>query len=85
MILASDGRHVTLGRHRRPTEAELVRAAEALETERLAGWFVRMRGTYYGEGEPTLDRLRLLTGRRGDWSRAVSLFRSLRSQANTQS
>ena len=36
-------------------------------------------------GEPELDRLRLFTGRCGDWERAVYSFRHIHVQANTLS
>lgn len=85
LVLTSDGRHVTVGRHRVSDKADLVRAAEALEAAGLAGWFVRMSGPYYGGREPELARLRLLTKCCGDWERVVRSFRYLRVQANTSS
>lgn len=74
VVLAQDGSHATLGRHRQPDEADLVRASEGLERLGLAGWFVLLEGDYWGGDPPVLRMLRPLTGREGDWNAAVAAF-----------
>ena len=47
IVLCTDGRHVTLGRHTDPTEDEIVAAERSLSAAGLAGWLAVMAGDYY--------------------------------------
>ena len=47
IIIADDGRHVTIGRLIDPTEEEIAAAAEALSRQGLGGWLAVMEGDYY--------------------------------------
>jgi hypothetical protein len=81
LVLAADGRHVTLGRHRAPDEAELVRAAEELDRQGVVAWFARMTGGYYERAVPRVERIRQLTGGEADWEAAVAAFERKRRAA----
>ncbi|MEN3174931.1 hypothetical protein ABDK75_02765 [Gluconobacter sp. OJA] len=47
LIIAEDGRHVSLGRHTSPTEDELNVVEKGLLSQGLGGWLVRTMGNYY--------------------------------------
>lgn len=81
LVLAADGRHVTLGRHRAPDEGELVRAAEELDRQGVVAWLVHMTGGYYEQAIPQIERIRQLTGSEADWDAAVAAFERKRRAA----
>ena len=79
MLLAEDGRHVWLGRHSDPTDAEVDEAGRALDGQGLAGWLVVMRGDYWAVArEPEVMVVRRVTQREGDGTRAAEMWRWLR-------
>jgi hypothetical protein len=82
IVLTGDGSHSTLGRYREPDEADLVRAAEALERTGQPAWVAFLEGRYHGKSEPKVRELRRLTGREGDLSSAVKAFLDKRQTAN---
>ena len=47
IVLCTDGRHMSLGRHTDPTEEEIVAAERSLSLAGLAGWLAVMTGDYY--------------------------------------
>lgn len=47
IVLASDGRHSTIGRDTAPDDAALAAAGAALANLGLAGWLVRLEGDYW--------------------------------------
>jgi len=47
IILAQDGRHVTMGRAAPPSDAEIAAAAAALAAQGLAGWLAMLDGNYW--------------------------------------
>jgi hypothetical protein len=55
LIIAEDGRHVTLGRAYAPTPEEIEKCSEGLAKQGLAGWYTIMRGDYWGRREPALE------------------------------
>lgn len=76
IILGDDGRHVTLGRHSAPDEAEIAQAVAALERQGMGGWLATMSGTLYQRRCPTLTMLRSLGQPRQSWGDAVAAFRA---------
>jgi hypothetical protein len=76
IVLAEDGRFVTLGRHSTPTEAEVAQAGEGLARHGFAGWLATMSGTFYARRCPTLTMLRPIAGSPDErlWQQAVGAF-----------
>lgn len=75
LVLASDGRHVTLGRHRDPEPEEIARAEAGLTANGLAGWLVLMKGGYYdSRNTPELMMVRTLGVPQASWETAVAGF-----------
>ena len=60
IIMADDGRHVTVGRASQPTEEEIVSAEATLADMGMGGWLCRMSGAYHDRSDVTLTRLRAL-------------------------
>ena len=56
IILAQDGRHVTMGRAAPPSEAEVAAAAAALAAQGLAGWLATLDGNYWSHRRVALAR-----------------------------
>ncbi len=83
IILAADGRHVTLGRNAAPTEEEEARAASALTAIGHAGWLVRIDGDYWSRrSRPVLTPIRGLAGATdADWPAATAAFETVRRAA----
>lgn len=54
VVVASDGRYVTLGRRSDPSEQEVQEAEDALRTQGLTGWLAVM------EGNPWVGKIPLL-------------------------
>jgi hypothetical protein len=77
LVLATDGRHVTLGRHRDPEPEEIDNAERGLKSQNLSGWLVLMKGGYYTRKKPQLMMVRPLGNPGGLWDEAVANFESL--------
>ena len=82
MILAQDGRHVTMGRAAPPSEAEVEAAAAALAAQGLAGWLASLDGNYWSRRRVALAAVQML----GDdatlgWSAASTAFEAARQRA----
>jgi hypothetical protein len=60
VVVAPDGRYVTLGRDSDPTEAEILAAEDGLRRQGLAGWLAVMEGNPYIGPTPTLLEVRAL-------------------------
>ena len=83
IILAQDGRHVTLGRAAPPSADEVEAAAAALATQGLAGWLATLDGDYWGRGRVTLAPVQTLGDSASlDWSAAVAAFEAARQRAH---
>ena len=81
IVLASDGRHVLLGRHSDPTEEELQQAGAAIAAQGLAGWLAVREGDYYRkQAKVMLLKVRSLTPTEGDWDAAVRAFEENRQR-----
>ena len=85
IILATDGRHVTLGRHAAPTEEEVAQAASSLEAGGHAGWLARLDGDYWTRNvRPMLTPIRPLAGATdADWPAAMTAFEIMRRASAT--
>ena len=82
IILAQDGRHVTMGRAAPPSEAEVESAAAALAAQGLAGWLATLDGNYWSRRSVALAPLQMLgDGTTLDWPAAVAAFRAARKAA----
>ena len=82
IILAQDGRHVTMGRAAPPSEAEVEAAAAALAAQGLAGWLATLDGNYWSRRRVALAPLQTLgDDARLDWPAAVAAFDAARQRA----
>jgi hypothetical protein len=78
MVLGADGRHVSLGRTE-PSEVEIATASDALATQGISGWLVRMQGDYYSRGKVMLEPLqRIGAAHDADWQAALAAFHAAR-------
>ena len=75
LVIASDGRHVTVGRATDPTPETLEAAGEGLRGLGLAGWLAVSDGSYYGAGRLELLMVRPLSKLPGaTWEEARAAF-----------
>jgi hypothetical protein len=82
IILAQDGRHVTMGRAASPSEAEVEAAAAALAAKGLAGWLATLDGNYWSRRRVALAPVQMLgDGTTLDWSTAITAFEAARQRA----
>ena len=82
IILAQDGRHVTMGRAAPPSEAEVETTAAALAAQGLAGWLATLDGNYWSRRSVVLAPVQLLgDGATLDWPAAVTAFEAARQRA----
>lgn len=59
ILLAEDGRHVTLGRYTGPDEAEIATITAKLAETGQGGWLATMSGSYYSKrGKLRVEALR---------------------------
>ena len=82
IILAQDGRHVTMGRAAQPSEAEIEAAAAALAAQGLAGWLATLDGNYWLRRSVVFAPVQMLgDGTTLDWSIAITAFEAARQRA----
>jgi hypothetical protein len=81
IVLGTDGRHVTLGRHTDPTEDEIEAAEAALKAAGQAGWLAVMRGRYYSRRSLELVMVRPLGVPGEVWNTATQAFEAARKIA----
>ncbi|MBC9176124.1 hypothetical protein [Pseudoroseomonas ludipueritiae] len=75
IVLAEDGRHVTLGRGSDPDQAELASLTETMRAQGLRGWLAVMEGDYHARrAAPTVMLVRALTPVTVEWDAAVAAF-----------
>ena len=84
LIIAQDGRHVTLGRHTSPAPDEISTAGSQLDKLGLAGWLVVSEGAYYSNGAVDLLFVKPITKLIGNWDKANSAFYSIRQGIMTK-
>ena len=81
IVLCTDGRHVTIGRHTDPTDDEVLAAERSLSANGLAGWLAVMAGDYYAQSvQPDLMLVRPLAGPVSTFEDARMAFELARSQ-----
>ncbi len=80
IVLASDGRHTTLGRDTAPDDVELAAAGSALASIGLTGWLVRLDGDYWSRRKPMVLTMiqPLAHAAVTDWPAAVAAFEAMR-------
>ena len=85
IMLASDGRHSTIGRDTAPDDAALAAAGSALAGMGLAGWLVRLEGDYWSRRKPVvLTMIQPLThAADADWPAAFAAFEAMRMAATS--
>ena len=85
IVLASDGRHSTLGRDTAPSDAELAAAAAGLAQLGLTGWLVRLEGNYWSRRTPVVLTMvqPLAHAADADWPAAVAAFEAMRMAATS--
>ena len=82
IILAQDGRHVTMGRAAPPSEAEVEAAAAALTAQGIAGWLATLDGNYWSRRHIVLTQVQMLgDGATLDWPTAITSFEAARQRA----
>jgi hypothetical protein len=81
LIVAEDGRHVTVGRDTDPSEREIEEAGLRLDGLGIAGWLVVSEGGYYTRGAVTLLMVRQVSRKRADWPAAERLWHDQRAIA----
>lgn len=83
IILAEDGRHVTLGRETDPSDEEIARAGDGLRAQGLGGWLVVLEGHYYQRRDKlTLLMVRVAAPSGGpSWEEAEAAFLRIREDA----
>ena len=82
IILAQDGRHVTLGRAAPPSNAEIAAAAAALTAQGLAGWLATLDVHYWCRRRVSLGPVQMLgDGTTLDWPAATTAFAAARQRA----
>lgn len=85
IILASDGRHSTIGRETAPDDTALAAAGSALAGIGLAGWLVRLEGDYWARRKPVALTMIQPLAHAGDadWPAAVAAFEATRIAATS--
>ncbi len=82
IILAQDGRHVTMGRAAPPSAAEVEGAATALAAQGLAGWLATLDGNYWSRRRVALTAIQMLGNSASlDWPAAIAAFDAARKAA----
>ena len=82
IILAQDGRHVTMGRAAPPSVAEVETATVALTAQGLAGWLATLDGNYWSRRRVSLAPVQMLgDGTALDWTAASTAFEAARQRA----
>lgn len=71
IVLAADGRFVTLGRHSEPSDAELAQVTATLAATGVTAWLATMHGSPHGKRAPKITAIRGLHGE-GDFAAAVA-------------
>lgn len=82
IVLGTDGRHVTLGRHSDPSGEEVATAERALAAQGASGWLAVMEGDYWARmGKPSIMMVRPLAGPAIAFNAAAAAFEEARLRA----
>jgi hypothetical protein len=86
IVLADDGRHVTLGRDSDPNPDEIDRAGDTLKALGHGGWLAVLEGSYYSRDGVSLMQVRAIGAEAAaSWEVAVEAFKAARQQATAPS
>lgn len=78
-IIAEDGRHVWVGRHTDPSDAEIAQSEAALASQGLAGWLAVVEGDYWMSRQPmAFVMVRPLANPAGTFEAATAAFEAAR-------
>ena len=85
IVLASDGRHSTLGRDTAPDDAEVAAAGATLARIGLSGWLVRLEGDYWSRRTRVMLTMvqPLAHTAEAGWPAAVAAFETIRIAATS--
>lgn len=72
IVVAEDGRYITLGRASDPSEEEILEAERGLMAQGRAGWLAIMQGNPYVGATPQLMEVRSLGAPRVDFAGAAA-------------
>lgn len=78
IVLGTDGRHVTMGRHSDPSPEEIGEAERGLAAQGMAGWLAVMEGGYYVRRKPSLMMVRPLANPARSFEEAAAEFEAKR-------
>lgn len=82
IVLTTDGRHSSVGRHTDPTPEQIADVEAQLRASGLSGWLVLMKGAYYAGRRPGLMMVRPLgEPPREGWEGAKEAFEATRLAA----
>ncbi|MDT8333795.1 hypothetical protein RQ831_22320 [Roseomonas gilardii] len=82
IVLGTDGRHVTLGRHSDPAEEEIRAAEQALSAQGQAGWLAVLEGDYWRRRtKMSVLAVRPLADPDSGFDEAVAAFEACRTRA----
>ena len=82
IVLGTDGRHTTLGRHSDPTEAEIEEVERLLTAQGMAGWLAVAEGDYWcGRADMAVMEVRPLAHPTENFQAAVTAFMERRRSA----
>jgi hypothetical protein len=80
IILGTDGRHVTVGRHSDPSPEEIDGVEAKLRSQGLSGWLAVTDGRYHGSGQMRVLAVRPLAAPPPEaWESAVAAFMARRA------
>lgn len=80
IVLDTLGRHVTVGRHSDPSDAELDAARIALEGQGAGGWLAVLEGRYYGRRRVRVRKVLELVPGAVSFDLAAALFHATRER-----
>jgi hypothetical protein len=82
IILAQDGRHVTMSPAAPPSAAEVQAAAAALAAQGLSGWLATLDVNYWSRRRVAFAAVQMLgDGASLDWPAAITNFEAARQRA----
>ena len=85
IVLGTDGRHITLGRHTDPTENEILTAESSLVSQGLSGWLAVIEGECWSKrAKLSVMAVRPLASPSVPFAAAVTAFKEARAAALSQ-
>ena len=78
IVLGTDGRHVSMGRHTDPTPEDVADAERGLAEQGMAGWLAVMKGGYHVRRKPALMMVRPLANPARPFEEAAAEFEAKR-------